>query len=50
MVTSSKEEIDILGENIGEKLEEVFEVHVQKLRNTRLVLNNIPENITNRKC
>jgi hypothetical protein len=42
----SKEEITILVEKIGEKCGEEFNVHVQKKRNPRRVLNNIPEDIT----
>jgi hypothetical protein len=43
---SSKKEIDILGEKIGEKCGEELEVQVQKLGNQRLDPNNIPEDIT----
>jgi hypothetical protein len=43
---SSKKEIDILGEKIGEKCGEELEVQGQKLGNPRLVPNNIPEDIT----
>jgi hypothetical protein len=44
--TSSKNEIETLGEKIGEKCGEELEVNIQKLRNPRLVLLNIPDDIT----
>ena len=43
--TSSEKEIEILGDKIREKCEEL-DVNIQKLRNPRLVLFNIPEDIT----
>jgi hypothetical protein len=43
---NSKNEIETLGEEIGGKCREGLEVNVQKLRNTRLVLLNIPDDIT----
>ena len=42
---SSKNEIETLGEKIGGKCGEL-EVNIQKPRNPRLVLLNIPEDIT----
>jgi hypothetical protein len=43
---SSKNEIETVGDKIGEKCGEELEVNIKKLRNTRLVLLNIPEDIT----
>jgi len=43
---SSKNEIETLGEKIGEECGEELEVNIQKLRNLRLVLFNISEDIT----
>jgi hypothetical protein len=43
---SSKNEIETLGEKIGEKCGEELEVNIQKLRNLRLDLLNIPDDIT----
>ena len=44
--SSSKNEIEALGKKIGEKCGEELEVNTQNLRNPRLVLLNIPEDIT----
>jgi hypothetical protein len=43
---SSKNEIEILGDKIGEKCGEELEVNIQKLKNMRLLLLNIPEDVT----
>jgi hypothetical protein len=43
---SSKDEIETLGEKIREKCREESEVNIQKRRNPRLVLLNIPDDIT----
>jgi hypothetical protein len=43
--TSSKKEMEKLGDEIKAKCEEL-DVNIQKLRNPRLVLLNIPEDIT----
>jgi hypothetical protein len=42
----SKEEIESLGEKIRERCGEELEISIQKLRNPRLVLLNIPTKIT----
>jgi hypothetical protein len=42
----SKNEIETLGIKIKEKCEEELEVNIQKLRKPRVVLLNIPDNIT----
>jgi len=46
---SSKNEIETLGGKTGENCAEELEVNIQKLRNPRLVLFNIPEDNA-RKC
>jgi hypothetical protein len=43
---SSKSEIETQGEKIGEKYGEELEVNIQKLKNPRLFLLNMPEDIT----
>ena len=42
----NKEDIDILTKDIHEKFGDKLEVSVQKLRNPRLVIYNIPEDIS----
>ena len=44
--TGSKKEIEALGEKIQEACGEELEVNIQKLRNPRLVMLNIPSDIT----
>jgi hypothetical protein len=46
IAASSKKETEALGEKIWEKCGEELEVNIQKLRDPRLVLLNIPEDIT----
>jgi hypothetical protein len=46
IVASSKDEIETLGEKIGEKYGEELEVNIQKFINPKLVLINIPDDIT----
>ena len=42
----SKKEIEALGEKIQERCGEELEINIQKLLNTRLVMLNIPSDIT----
>jgi ribosomal protein L7Ae-like RNA K-turn-binding protein len=44
--TNTKEEMEILGKDINEKCGDILEAHIHKLRNPRLVIINIPEDIT----
>jgi hypothetical protein len=44
--TGSKEEIEILTQDINEKCGQNLEAHVHKLRNPRLVIYNIPDDIS----
>jgi hypothetical protein len=44
--TNTKEELEMLGKDINLKRGDKLEAHIHKLRNTRLVIINIPEDIT----
>jgi hypothetical protein len=46
METKSKEEIELLHVDINEKCSQLLEVNVQKPRNPKLVIYNIPEEVT----
>lgn len=46
--TGSKEEVEILMRDINEKCEEKLEASIHRLRNPRLVIYNIPEDISTR--
>jgi len=44
--TNSKEEMETLGKDINAKCGDKLKTHIHKLRNPRLVIINIPEDIT----
>ena len=44
--TNSKEEIEILGKGIQAKCGRELEAHIQSLRKTRLIILNVPEDIS----
>jgi len=46
METKSKEEIELLYADINEKCSQLLEVNVQKPRNPKLVIYNIPDEVT----
>ena len=44
--TKSKEEIELLYADIKDKCSQHLDLHIQKLRNPSIVINNVPEEIT----
>jgi hypothetical protein len=44
--TNTKEKLEMLGKDINEKCGDKLEAHIHKLRNPRLVIINVPEDIT----
>jgi len=50
METKSKEGVELLCTNINEKCSQLLEANIQKPRNPRIVIYNIPEEVNAEKC